>query len=43
VENVKNKHLKDVLNASMYGIAADNVKLVIGLSIKSNATLNASK
>ena len=34
VENVKNKHLKDALNANQFGIARDNVKLLIGHSIK---------
>jgi hypothetical protein len=43
VGNVENKHLKDALNASIYGIVADNVKLVIGPSINPNVMLNASK
>ncbi len=37
VENAKNKHLKDVLNVKVFGIAQDNVKQAIGLNIKQNA------
>jgi hypothetical protein len=34
VASAENNHLRGVLNASIFGTAAGNAKLVIGLNIK---------
>ena len=43
VESVENRHSKDVQNVNQFGIAQENVKLDIGLNIRSNVMQEQSK